>query len=379
MILSRPLRPVLLLVAVLATGPVAARDPEAELEALRERIGKVQQELETTTTRRDKAQRELAQSEREVAAARASLTRTRRSLEEARARLGEMAAERAAARARLEVAREGLAAQVRAAWMGGRQGRMRLLLDRQDPAELGRLLVYYGYVSEVQAERIAGVLAALDRLQAVERARAAEKARLEALEGRHAAELAALEGARADRARAVARLDAALRGKAGEVAGLKAEAQALEKLVTELQRAVAEMPGADRAPFAEQRGRLSWPVEGRVVSDFGQPRAGGELRWNGLLLGTERGAQVRAVYHGRVAYADWLPGLGLLMVIDHGDGWLSLYGHNESLFRDVGDWVAPGEVIAAAGDSGGRSGAALYFEIRKGTTPQDPHRFLRRR
>ena len=97
------------------------------------------------------------------------------------------------------------------------------------------------------------------------------------------------------------------------------------------------------------------------------------MRWNGVVIGTDRGREVRSIYHGRVAYADWLPGMGLLMVVEHGDGYMSLYGHNESLYKRVGDWVSPGEVLAAVGDTGGRSGAALYFEIRKDGRPENPH------
>ena len=97
------------------------------------------------------------------------------------------------------------------------------------------------------------------------------------------------------------------------------------------------------------------------------------MRWNGVLIGTDRGREVRSIYHGRVAYADWLPGMGLLLVVEHGDGYMSLYGHNESLYKRVGDWVSPGEVLAAAGDTGGRSRAALYFEIRKDGRPENPH------
>ena len=119
----------------------------------------------------------------------------------------------------------------------------------------------------------------------------------------------------------------------------------------------------------DRKGRMPWPLTGRLVNDFGQPRAGGRLRWQGVTLSAERGADVKAVSHGRVAYADWLTGMGLLLVIEHGDGYMSLYGHNEALYVEVGDWVEAGSVIAAVGDSGGNQRPALYFEIRQGRKP----------
>ena len=116
-----------------------------------------------------------------------------------------------------------------------------------------------------------------------------------------------------------------------------------------------------------------------MLARFGQPRAGGSLKWQGMLVGTERGARVRAPFAGRVVYADWLPGMGLMLVLDHGQGYMSLYGHNEELFRKVGDRVESGDVIASVGDSGGHNTPALYFEVRRGREPVNPEQWLQRR
>ena len=116
-----------------------------------------------------------------------------------------------------------------------------------------------------------------------------------------------------------------------------------------------------------------------MLARFGQPRAGGSMRWQGMMIGTDRGARVRAPFAGRVVYADWLPGMGLMIVLDHGGGYLSLYGHNEEVFRSVGDAVAAGDVIGAVGDSGGHNQPALYFEVRRGREPVNPENWLQRR
>ena len=116
-----------------------------------------------------------------------------------------------------------------------------------------------------------------------------------------------------------------------------------------------------------------------LLHDFGQPRVSNQLKWNGVVLGAPRGREVRSVYHGRVAFADWLAGLGLLVIVDHGEGYMTLYGYNESILKNAGDWVAPGDVIATVGDSGGQNQASLYFELRKGTKPLDPRQWVTRR
>jgi septal ring factor EnvC (AmiA/AmiB activator) len=216
-------------------------------------------------------------------------------------------------------------------------------------------------------------------LAEIEQQLSAEAAELQNLGQLRARELDELETARKRRRSIVAKLDKDMVRRGDEIENLKEAQKDLETLIAELQRAIEDLPGTSRDPFADQRGQLVWPVKGSLLSDFGQPRAGGSLRWNGVLIGTDRGAEVKAIYHGRVAYADWLPGLGLLVVIEHGDGYMSLYGHNETLFKQLGDWVRPSEVIATTGDSGGRSQAALYFEIRKGARPENPHRWFKGR
>ena len=135
-------------------------------------------------------------------------------------------------------------------------------------------------------------------------------------------------------------------------------------------------PPEFRDGFAGARGKLEWPVAGTVLDEFGDPRAGGPIRWNGFVIAAAAGTPVEAIFYGRVAYADWLTGLGLLIIIDHGDGFMSLYGHNEALLKEPGDWIAPGEPIALVGDTGGRQQTALYFEIRENGDPVDPRGWM---
>lgn len=377
--ISKPVPPIavaaLALLLMAPTGS-ADEDPEARLQELRQRIERVQSRIEADAGRRDKEIARLRDAEKSSAAAAADLKKTRRALAESRERQARLRGEVEEGRARLEEGRQALAEHVRSAYAIGNTERLRLILNQQDPARLGRILVYYRYLSRMKAERIALVLAELDRLRTAEGELQANTARLERLATRQAEEIDRLEAARRERAGVVASLDAGIRDRRAEAGRLEAEAQTLQDLIAELQRALEDIPGTDREPLRSHKGRLSWPISGELISDYGQPRADGSLRWNGVLVGASQGRDVRAIYYGRVAYADWLPGMGLLIVIEHGDGYMSLYGHNEALYRQVGDWVEPGEVIAGAGDSGGRARSALYFEIRRGGKPENPHQWF---
>jgi septal ring factor EnvC (AmiA/AmiB activator) len=157
---------------------------------------------------------------------------------------------------------------------------------------------------------------------------------------------------------------------------MRAEEAELSEVVERLAEILARFPTNSEAPFAEQRGELPWPVEGTVLNGFGKPREGGGS-WDGVLLEAPAGAPVRAVYNGRVVYADWLSTYGLVLILEHGDGYMTLYGHNGALLRDVGDWVAPGEAIAEVGNSGGQAGPGLYFGIFRDGAAIDPERWIR--
>ena len=204
----------------------------------------------------------------------------------------------------------------------------------------------------------------------------AEDQQLAALEERRRSELERLEQAREKRGAVLASLQTDSRARAQNLERLKRQQSGLEKLLRELKRAIERFPADSNDDFARLRGKLAWPVSGRLTARFGQSRAGG-VKWDGVMVATDRGTDVRAVSQGRVVYADWLPGLGLLTIVDHGEGYLSLYGHNDRLYKAVGERVSTGEPIAAAGDTGGRSRPELYFEIRKGGKPIDPAPWFR--
>ena len=231
--------------------------------------------------------------------------------------------------------------------------------------------------NETHAETIRGIAAAVSMLEALEVKEGEEVREIDTLLGTKRRLLAELESQRGERERAVLALVDRIRDKESLAARLSTDERRLVELIDALRDSIIDtaLDIADSESFEDMRGKLPWPVNGDLVASFGTVRDGSGLTRQGVLIGARTGQSVRAVHRGRVAYADWLRGFGLLLIVDHGDGFMSLYGHNETLIRDTGDWVESSEIIATAGDSGGYAEPALYFEIRRNGKPVDPGRW----
>jgi septal ring factor EnvC (AmiA/AmiB activator) len=355
------------------------RESESALTAVRKEIKALQDRIARETTRRDEGTRALRAAEVEIATATRKLAEVRGNLRVQQSARRDLTQETERANRRLGAERAALARQVRSSYMTGREELFKLLLSQESPAALGRMLVYFDYYNRARSARIDTVAGELAKLATLDQETSRVETELAALETVQAHEVAALERSREERRAALAELDADIRDGTAAVAKLRAEEQRLADLVTRLSELMAGFPVATDEPFASLKGKLAWPVQGKLAGDYGQPRGTGPVKWNGVLLETTAGTPVRAVYHGRVAFADWLQGLGLLVIVDHGGGYMSLYGHNEALLKESGDWVEPGEAIAQVGDTGGQSRAALYFEIRYNGEPVNPHPWIARR
>ncbi len=366
--------------AAVALGAGAADyDQErAELEALERELSGLEEQLAADRAERDEVAAELARLERRVSEASQELARLREERAAARERVAQLRAEYEAESERLGHHREALAEQIVAAYMAGGQGRLRLLLDQQDPAAAQRLLVYHDYFHEARAERIETAMAELRRLAELREALDTELEELERLEAQAREKRRALAARRAERDAQRQELEARIAERSEEAEALKAEVAEQEALLKELRERLADVPGdiGEAADFAGLQGALPWPVDGDIVAAFGSDRGGG-LRRTGIVVEADRGDEVSAVAPGRVVFSDWLRGRGLLVIIEHGDGYLTLYGHSEALYVDVGEWVQAGQAIATVGSSGNRAEPGLYFEVRQGAEPQDPTAWLR--
>lgn len=366
----------LLLAGGLAATPTLAQradraQTEADLARIRGEIARIREQVGRDAAERDRLTRELRTAEQSVAGARERLRELQRQRADSRTRRGEIEAQRRARERELGTERDALAGQMRAAYLIGRDEPLKLLLNQRDPARAGRMFAYYGYFGRARAGQITRIRAHIASLAELQTELEAEEQRYLALEQEQKRELDALESARSERSAVLAKVQQESKSRVASLERLRKEQAALERLLRELRRAIQRFPSDSRDPFARLRGKLTWPVAGRVVARYGETRAGG-LKWEGMLLSAERGAAVRSIYHGRVIYADWLAGLGLLVIVDHGGGYMSLYGHNDALFRKVGERVTAGDSIAAVGDSGGRPRPELYFEIRRNAQPLDP-------
>lgn len=353
-----------------------ARKAEAELQAVKSEIERVTKQVGDEQVERDRMTKELRSAEISVSKAREGLDAVRRSRAQRASKRAALAADKRAREADLARNRDALAGQLRAGYMIGREEPLKLLLNQEDPERAGRMFVYYSYFGRARAEQIHGIENDVQAIATLDDQLKAEDDQLAELEKQQRSDLADLEQARAKRSGVLASLTAESNSHAQNLERLKSQQGGLEKLLKELRRAMERFPIDNNDAFARLRGKLAWPVAGRLVARFGEQRAGG-VKWDGVLVATERGAPVRAVYGGRVIYADWLPGLGLLTIVDHGEGYMSLYGHNERLYKAVGERVSAGDTVGSAGDSGGSNRPELYFEIRKGGKAVDPRPWFR--
>jgi murein hydrolase activator len=371
-------RLLLALLAALGSGAHAAAQPEsdarkaeAELQSVKSEIERATRQLTDDQVERDRLTGQLRSAEFSVGKARSALDAVRKSRAEQAARRAALAAEKHTREGDLQGSRSALAGQLRAAYLIGPQEPVRMLLNQKDPSRAGRMFVYYSYFGQARAREIARIDSDVQAIGKLDSDLEVQDGKLADLEKQQRTQLSELEQARAQRSSVLADLADRSNTHAQALERLKSQQGGLEKLLKELRRALEKFPIDNNDVFAHLRGKLAWPVGGKLVARFGEQRAGG-VKWDGVLVATDRGAPVRAVYGGRVIYADWLPGLGLLTIVDHGEGYMSLYGHNERLFKAVGERVSAGDPIGTVGDTGGSNRPELYFEIRKGGKAVDP-------
>ncbi|MBK1717436.1 murein hydrolase activator EnvC family protein [Thiocystis violacea] len=264
---------------------------------------------------------------------------------------------------------------LRTAYVMGRADRLRLLLNQEDPTQASRVMSYFAFFNRERMNRIQAVQERAERLDTLARNAEEEAHRLAELAKSQETTRRRLEAAREHRGRVLRQLESTIASRAQTLEGLKRDAESLRLLIEHLRQRAQIRAELDiqRDSFATLKGRLAWPiVENRVLAAFGTRKEDSDIDWDGVLLAAREGEEVRAVKDGRVVHADWLRGFGLLIVLDHGDGYMTLYGHNEALLREVGEWVSTGDAIALSGNSGGRDKAVLYFAIRHNGRPQDP-------
>ena len=385
---SLRLLPLWLALTLIPPAALAADNPATRLKQNTEALGRVRSKIEAATRNIERAREAqsaqrlaVEDAERKIIETQAQLRRVTAQADTQEGRVREAQADHAAAERRLDAQRELLARQLRSAYIVGQTGRAQLLLSREPPDRIDRLLTYFDYLNRDSAGHIDAINADLSRVQIEQDKVEGELKTLREVQASRQRALAQLEGDRAARNAAVARLDRRIAGETEDLKQLQGSEQALQGLLKQLREAMAETPVRPHGPqkaFPEMRGKLSWPLHGNILANYGDAKADSRLQWKGLWIAATEGAAVRASAGGRVAYVGWLSSYGLIVVVEHEKGFFTLYGHNASVTKVAGENVDAGDVIAAVGNTGGYEQSGLYFEVRKGTEPLDPRDWLGR-
>jgi septal ring factor EnvC (AmiA/AmiB activator) len=318
-------------------------------------------------------QQELRKAELELGLLQNGMAANRRAIAASRQELAGLEQQRDALQQARDTQQARVALELKTAWQLGQQSQVKVLLNQESPHTVARVLASYRYFFNARNELVTQYRQTLRELQEVAQ-RIAEK--LEQLAGQQAelsAQEAQLVTAQTSRQQAVANLNDSLQTKAEQLQQMELDRKELEALLAAIEKAITELEVPDDyQPFKSARGKMPWPLSGKRANSYGQARNDGKMRWQGVTIPAGEGTSVEAIHHGRVVYADWLRGSGLLLIIDHGDGYMSLYAHNQSLLREVGEWVTAGTPISTVGTSGGQDQPGLYFEIRHLGKPTNP-------
>ncbi|HEY5645345.1 MAG TPA: peptidoglycan DD-metalloendopeptidase family protein [Pseudomonadales bacterium] len=375
----------LLLAACLAGAaplPVFAaqsKDPEStrkELDAVVEQLNALDKWMNDAEKQRVRWEKEVQQKDTEVATVAGRVETAGAAVRAVEAELGKLSREQQALEGKRAEQAGRIGQHLAASYRMSGQDFLKLMLNQESPDTFERIARYHRYFTEARMAVLDDYRTTLDeladnRLQ-LETQRDEANHRRETLEQQEQA----LVRERESRRKLLADLGQQIEDKSGERKRLEADRARLEQLFAELTRRTTELDGT---AFEARKGALPWPVSGRVVNAFGQPRADGRLTWHGMLIAADEGTSVRSVFRGRVVFASWLRGFGLLTIVDHGGGYMTLYGHADVLLKTVGDWAESGEVIARAGKSGGQQRSGLYFEVRQKGVARDPIGWLQRR
>jgi septal ring factor EnvC (AmiA/AmiB activator) len=364
--------------AVKAENTLTQPEAESRLKQLKSEISSLKKELDHSRSTLSDEQKALRATDLEIQASALALRELESTRQEHDRELSALHTERQNYLRSIDKRREVLATQIMTAYRLGRESRLKLVLNQDSPALLSRTLAYYDYFSRSQASQINELKQVLNTLDEMQVKINVELSALDEVQKSQQAVLDDMTSQRYERQAIIESLSSQIDTDEKQLAELQNNRKHLETLLEKLINVLADIPAdlGKRLGPGELKGKMPIPVKGRVKHAYGQARTAG-LRWQGWMIGAANGSEVKAIAYGRVAYSDWLRGYGLLLIIDHGDGFMSLYANNESLLYEVGDWVEPGAGISTVGTSP-LNGNGLYFEIRKNGKALDPAVWLKR-
>ena len=360
------------LFSVAALAAATSSEEQQQLEAIKTDIARLTAQLQEEQQQRDLEVKALREADALIATQSANLQATAQQIDQVAEKTAALEARFSDLLEQLALQREHLAEQVVATWKIGRQHYLKFLLRQDDPAQLSRMLTYYDYFNRARIAAIDEIRLATRELDEVSAALQAERHQLETLQLQQEHQLAELEESRLMQMQMIAHWNRTIGSNEAQLEQLQQDAASLDQLIRQIDLAIPpQFRLAAETPFASRKGALLWPVEGSISKGFGQTLVG-DLLLDGVILALPEGTPVRAVHPGRVLFADWLRGYGMLVIVEHDAGYLSLYGYNQQILKQVGDPVLAGEVVALSGRSGGQQQASLYFAIRKDARSLDP-------
>lgn len=348
------------------------------LETVRSQIKTLQEELERKIGRHSKLEQQLGEIEKQLDRQHRELRSLQRQLQSSQAELKKLHGRQSALHSQMETQQNRLVSQIRTAYFIGSQEQLKILLSQQDPSALARTLKYFEYLNRARLQAISEHRDTLREVEATQRQIERQSSRLATLTGSRETEYQEMDKLRGERRVVLSSLKDEIQSGKSSVVSLRRNETQIRELISTLTGIFSDIPPETNGlAFFEQKGLLPWPVQGKHQNRFGEARSGSDLSWRGIQITAPGGHEVRAISHGRVAFADWIPVLGLILLIDHSDGYISLYAHNQSLYKETGDWVQAGEVVANVGNSGGSQTDSLYFEIRHNGKPLNPTEWCR--
>lgn len=369
-------------------GAYAHADEKAEMAKLQKEIETLQKELKEVQGARSGLQKDLEKSEKQIDELQKKANDIGKQLKEQNNELNQLKNERS----QLEQARKNqqaqIAEQMRAAHKLGEKSEVKVLLNQESPDHISRIMKYHSYFMEAHTQKMQAYLDTIARIDALTPEIEKKTLELAGMQSELDAQRAQLKAIHGQRQQALAKLNSEVKSKNQELNQLGEDRRRLQALLERVTTRVAttgaiNSPGYVPLPkggekFSLRKGRLPWPTQGSMIHRFGSARIAGQMNWSGAYIAAPMGNSVIAVHHGRVVFADYFGGHGLLVIVDHGEGYLSLYAHNQSLLKKAGEPVNAGDAIAQVGNSGGQSATGLYFEIRHQGKPIDPGQWLAR-
>lgn len=385
-LLAYRLLPRVLLSAALVFSPSVFSDEKSDMAKLQKEIGELQSELKKVQGARSNVQQDLQKNEEQMSALQKKVENIQQDINEQNKQINNLQKERDNLQKARAKQQKQAADQVRAAYELGQQPQFKVFLNQESPERISRMMKYHSYFMAAHADKIKTYLDTITQLTALEPEIAQKTEDLRKVKEQLDNQQQEIVAAQTQRKQTLAKINSTISSKDRELQDMLEDRRQLQSLLQKVTRATNSLAAAPSyvplpnagEKFSSRKGRLPWPTQGRIGHKFGSSQVEGQLQWNGILINANSGQQVVAVHYGRVVFADYFRGQGLLVIVDHGEGYLTLYAHNQLLHKKAGDPVKAGEVISSVGNSGGQSDNGLYFEIRFQGKAIDPAIWLAR-